>query len=358
MNIGLLTLPLGANYGGILQNFALQKILQKAGHRATTLQLPFPAFDSPKIQAQRELEQQKCGALRRFVQERIALTAPLTYPLAMAQLEPYAFDGFIVGSDQIWRPSFRYRAFLKAMFLDFSFQGKVELKRIAYAASFGQVKWSIPRLLMYRFSLKKLARRFDQISVREGIGAEYCKNLFGINPFVALDPVMLLDGEEYSAALDLPPIAGQSHCLTAYILDPTPAKTAALKKLQDRLGNPECLSFTNYPNCPGEMPSPMEWLDAFRKASFVVTDSFHGTVLSLLFGKPFMTFANISRGVERFVTLLTPFHLEDRLLHLQEGHYNLSDDLLKPLDASQIQETLSPRRQESLKWLLDGLFIP
>ena len=355
MNIGLLTLPLGANYGGILQNFALQKLLQKAGHQAITLQLPFTAIDSRKIQIQHELELRKCSALRRFVQERISQTAPLTYPLDLTQLEPYAFDGFVVGSDQIWRPSFCYRAFLKAMFLDFTFHGTSKLRRVAYAASFGQVKWSIPRLLMYHISLKRLARRFDQLSVREEIGAEYCRKLFGINPFVALDPVMLLTGEEYCAAMGLTDNAPQSPLVTAYILDPTPEKTAALKELQNRLGNPECLTFTNYPNCPGEMPSPQEWLDAFRKASFVVTDSFHGTVLALLFGKPFMTFANLSRGVERFVTLLTPFHLENRLLHLQDGRYLLSDELLKPLDVAQIQAILAPRRQESREWLFRAL---
>ena len=355
MKIGILTLPLFSNYGGILQNYALQQVLQSLGHEAITLNLPFPP--DKKSKSQKSSEREKCQIrltkIQAFMEKYIKRTDLLEWPFSFQQIKELGLDAYVVGSDQVWRPSFSKRKFLKAMFLDF-LPDNDNVVRLVYAASFGSVHWSLGRKLVYRMLLARYARKFVNISVREDIGAEYCKRyLDQPKTPVVLDPVMLLKAKDYTDKLNLTESAGAN--LMCYILDPTAAKTAFIQLISRQLGLTTTISYGSYDSTEGIMPSPVDWLNGFKNADFVITDSFHGTVLSVLFGKPFIVFANEARGLERFYTLLRPLNLESRLMYPHGENYELPQGFEYAIDYRQANNVLEELRRKSMDFLVSNL---
>ena len=140
-----------------------------------------------------------------------------------------------------------------------------------------------------------------------------------------------------------------------YILDPTIAKTSFIESISDKLGLKTEFSFGSYDSTEGVMPSPIDWLNAFKNAEFIITDSFHGTVLSILFGKPFIVFANEARGLERFQTLLRLLNLESRLLILQGKNYELPQKFEYTIDYHQANKILEELRKKSMDFLTSNL---
>ena len=353
MKIGILTLPLHSNYGGILQNYALQQALQSLGHEAITLNLPFPPDKKSKSQKSSEQEKLRLAKIQIFMEEYIKRTSCLQWPFSFEQIKGLGLNGYIVGSDQVWRPTFSKRKFLKAMFLDF-LPDDCDVVRLVYGASFGSVRWSLGRKLVYKIVLARYARKFAHISVREEIGAEYCKCYLGQTETpVVLDPVMLLQAKDYSEKLHLTESSARN--LMCYILDPTAAKTAFIELISSHLGLKTAVSFGSYDSIEGVMPSPVDWLNGFKNAEFVITDSFHGTVLSILFGKPFIVFANEARGLERFHTLLRPLNLESRLLTLHGENYELPQGFEYAIDYYHANDVLEELRKKSMDFLASNL---
>lgn len=354
MKIGILTLPLLSNYGGVLQNYALQQALRLLGHEPITLNLPFPSGRKSKAQEALECDGSllRTAEIRAWMADNIKRTERLAWPFSFEQIRGLGLDGYVVGSDQVWRPTFSKRRFLEAMFLDF-LPADCKAVRLAYAASFGSVHWSLARKLVYRLVLARHARKFAAISVREEVGAEYCRRYLGQTTPVVLDPVMLLQAKDYAEKLSLADAPGGG--LMCYVLDPTAAKTAFINDLRNRLGVRTSVAFGSYDSTEGVMPSPTDWLNGFRNAAFVVTDSFHGTVLSILFEKPFLVFANEARGLERFQTLLRPLNLESRLLALQGESYRLPQGAWEAIDYRHANGVLEELRRKSMDFLASNL---
>ena len=101
------------------------------------------------------------------------------------------------------------------------------------------------------------------------------------------------------------------------------------------------------------MPSVEQWLDGFNKAKFVVTDSFHGCVFSIIFRKPFIAIGNASRGMARFESLLRMFKLENRLILSED---NLTEELLNSeIDYDAVHEILTKERKKAVKFLEDAI---
>ena len=103
----------------------------------------------------------------------------------------YEYDAYVVGSDQVWRPN--YNPFMKAMFLGIT--EREDVKRIAYAASFGTSKWEFSPQMTSECAV--LAKKFDMITVREKSGVDLCREYFGVEATWVLDPTMLLNREDY-----------------------------------------------------------------------------------------------------------------------------------------------------------------
>ena len=380
MKIGILTQPLHSNYGGLLQNYALQQTLIRLGHEVETIDwegdsglretlykmkvrvlhtlLPnkFPPLRYMPNDKERAIIQRNTN---HFINTYINHTEAMhSYEEFVKQASKEKYDAYVVGSDQCWRPC--YNAFISSMFLDFV-QDK-QVKRIAYAASFGTDKWEFTP--QQTSVCAPLAKKFDMVSVREDSGVKLCEEHLGVNAVHVLDPTMLLTKEDYVQLIEKEKEPKSDGTLFNYILDPDARKSVFIQKVAKAKG---LKAFQVLPKCQTEtrtkddvknriedcvFPGVTIWLRAFMDAEMIIVDSFHGMVFSIIFNKPFWAIGNVSRGMSRFISLLKMFHLEDRLLDA-----DLLDDVdfSKPIDWTMVNGILEEKRRECIFLLLDIL---
>ena len=302
MKVAILTQPLLANYGGILQNYALQQVLKELGHDPVTLDYTSPIpigryFRSVlrfllKGAPYMPLFPKRQAIFDDFVREHID-TVPAGHRYRKSLLD--GIDAIVVGSDQVWRPLYN-RYILRDMFLDFA--GSFPGIRIAYAASFGSESWDVGPSMAHRCSV--LARKFDAISVREPSGVRLCREILGVEAMLMPDPVLLLKADDYlKLCEDIP--TGAEEYIAAYILDGNEETDTRLDQVRKESGLP-LKRFTANRDASLSVP---QWLAAMRDASIIVTDSFHGAVIAKLFGKPCSVIENAVRGRERFELIKT-----------------------------------------------------
>lgn len=348
MRIGILTIPPSINYGGIIQACALQTLLTDMGHevylitpKRTPLYFKLAPLTAPLVYLKRLYRKYIKGEknLVIFYTQRLQLEhntiALYTHEYIdkhihkyncenFNEIDPNFFDAIVVGSDQIWRG--RFHVNILNSYLDFAKSWNI--KRIAYAASFG-----IATMEEYEdneiVECGELLKLFDAVSVREDSGVELCKDYFGVEAQHLLDPTMLLESSHYTSLCE----AEQQHSniLFSYFLDKTPEKETTEKQVAKHCGlNTYCFRQMEYKRGIKDidkyiLPSPSKWIAAFRDAEFIVTDSFHGTVFSIIFNKPFIAIINQRRWATRFTSLLKIFGLEDRLItecrELEEKHF-------------------------------------
>lgn len=326
MKIGILTLPLKGNYGGVLQAYALLTFLKSKGYDAHLVDRQWDRRDHPtlKYYIQKFIFHYIIrGKIKRFCDKWIN---PKTFSInsqeKMLTINSEGFDAFIVGSDQVWRIE-HIGGVKENYFLDFV-QNK-SVKKISYAASFG--KDSVDGSPEYLNKIAKLMQDFDAISVREESGVEICEKVFGVKAKHVIDPVLLLEKEDYLKILKKEKIITKKNTLTIYVLDTTPEKLKIIERVSKKLNLK--INSINYRKNPAKLtqeglkfdiynylyPSLTNWLSGFRDADFVITDSFHGMLFSIIFKKQFFVIGNENRGLARFSSFLKLIKHEERLIN-------------------------------------------
>lgn len=275
--------------------------------------------------------------LDRFINKKmncLEVSAPLS------ALELPEFDAYVVGSDQVWRPA--YSPFLPNFYLDFL--GDAPAKRISYAASFGVDTWEADDSMTNL--IRPLAQRFDAITVREASGVTLCEKYLGVQAKVMPDPTLLLTAEDYLEVCG-PKHDEQEHYIAAYILDKGEKEQSLINRISADLGLP--VRFIGLLDWAKRTDSLESWIESIAQASFVITNSFHGTVFSILFEKRFLSITNSRRGSSRFSSLLESVGLQDHLA---------SEDMLagyKPsyrdIDYTSARATLLNMREQGLSFL-------
>lgn len=374
MRIGILTQPLHHNYGGLLQNYALQQSLIALGHVPITID--WTASSSWYRQLLKRLknhvlsrkttyeltENEKKYIYKKtdtFIGKYISRTDIVTSSSGFSQMAlKYHFDAFIVGSDQTWRP--QYNPYLYEMFL--SFTESQDVKRIAYAASFGTDKWEFKNRQLLR--CKDLIRRFDAVSVREISGVNLCRR-FGQDAEFVLDPTLLLSKDDYTKIIKDTKFSHQQSGLLYYILNTEFTSLENIKKIADE-NHLDCYSalpeFADGSRTEHDVknhladcvyPSVEEWLYAIQNASVVITDSFHGMVFSIIFHKKFWVINNKGRGSARFCSLLGLLGLNHRMV---DSVSCLKDNkIMEDIDWSNADSILSCEKERSFQFLKESL---
>lgn len=370
MRIGILTLPLHTNYGGILQAYALQTVLERMGHDVVVFDSPYQYKISflkkiiayPKRFICKYVFRKK-GAIIRFEEYATHVncvkrknTQPFinkyVHRLELTdfrKLNRNDFDTIVVGSDQIWRP--KYYPTIENAFLSFSKNWNI--KRIAYAPSFGVDNWEYND--EQTMNCKALVKKFDAVSVREQSGVGLCEKYFDVDAEWVLDPTMLLNAEDYIelfGASDTPQSEGN---LLDYILDRDDDKETMIRQVASKTNlKPFRLnSRVEDPTAPLEervQPSVENWLRGFYDAKLVVTDSFHACVFSIQFKKSFVVVANRERGLSRIESLLGYFGLANRIV---DNTTEIAD--LPEIDYKAVYEKLEVMRIKSMDFLKNAL---
>lgn len=335
MRIAILTLHPTLNYGCILQAYALQTVLRRMGHEATTLDveeqyrvLPLRLFlcnvkrlikkmiDRPcePFSYERQWEKDQM-TLSQYTRPFIAKHIRQDHYQSFRSIPSDRYQALVVGSDQVWRAEYFGTRIFRHAFLAFAWHWP-HTRRVAYAASLGKPEWSLSKRDTRLCRI--LIQRFDAVALRENDAVELCRHYLGVEaPCQVLDPTLLLSPADYCSLLaDRPARQG---ILLCYILDRSERNTAIINRLAAELHLTPVYVGKDFLDrslpIPERIQPPVEdFLQGFRDASFVVTDSFHGSAFSINFRRPFVAIVNEGRGLSRFHSLAALFHVEGRLV--------------------------------------------
>lgn len=364
MKIAILTLTPSHNYGGVLQAVALYSYLEGLGHNVVMVnkKLYQPLW---KIVATKLLEQvpfqnlknkraiaKKTARLKIFIDKYLPNKSKkiVSKEDLCHLIETEKFDAIVVGSDQVWRYQYINDGHHNVYFLDVELS--YPIKKIAYAASFGKDQWEAPHCVV---EISQLLGRFDVISTREKSGVLLCKNIFGVSDAQnTLDPTMLVGAGFYNRFLVGYCGKQVKKTIVTYILDESESKRNIISNITTRLegdkGVLQQISLADQER--NNFYSVEEWLWHMKNADFVITDSFHGMVFSILFEKQFVVIGNEERGLSRFTDLLDALDLEERLLFSGKNNYEC---LKTKINYSKIAEKLKVLQEFSEAFLKESL---
>lgn len=365
------------NYGSILQNYALQKVLAKYEIESETLYFlpdsqnsinrlknnnPFTICIKLFNYAIRKIYffysnlKNKRRDFESFIKNNIK-TSPKIY---CSELKNYCinFDLCLVGSDQVWNtsniPSNKIQLEnSRTLFLGFAPE---KSKKIACAVSFGKDNFN-PKLLNH---VSDLLHNFDFISVRENSGIDICKKLGVNNVVFQPDPTLLLSADSYRSLVQTQ-IKEKKYVLLYLLNNDTDLNIKKLKKWVKHKkmkmiyinGNTETIKLNLqkkfYPTIP-------EWISLIDNAEYIFTNSFHGTIFSILMNKKFMTITqkgNFKEENTRFNNLLHLFNLQHRFFN---GNFdNVTNEINYTLVNSKIEDI--QRNSPFINWLNSNITI-
>lgn len=301
--VALLTFHRSFNYGAVCQTYATCHVLRKLGCDVRLIDL--------RIREHYSFLQRLLGLIRtvRFARFRHRYYPALTHRYRSAaelRAQPPEADIYMTGSDQTWNTLIT-KDLAPAFWLDF---GSLEKKRIGFSVSFGQDTWPVKDAAeTARF--RTLANRFDAVSVREKEGVGLCREIFGINAVQTLDPTLLMDNFDELTG----PIVPRHHIASYKFLD-SPAYYSCLKELGRVYGKPVELLGKLKPIRGFRYRYPQgiaRWIESIAAADLVLTDSFHGVALSIVYRRNFVAFVGDRTRIGRIRSLLSQLGLEDRL---------------------------------------------
>lgn len=371
--VGIVTIVGYHNYGNRLQNYASQETIRGLGYDVETI-VCNRGLDRPKeswhqisirklrtfrklLQKKdyepikkkitdvfyRSIIQEREKSFRLFTQSHIHETDFCITDQCIPDNLPERYDFFVTGSDQVWNPAF---AGSPIYFLTFA----PAHKKIAYAASFGVSNLPESCLENYR----KWISEIPYLSVREQAGADIIKELTGRDAVVLVDPTLMLPKSKWLSISKSGAHKPSKPYLLTYFLGPiaddvkNKIKDIAFRKKL------EVVHLASFGDKRRYTADPAEFLDYINSAEIVFTDSFHGTVFSILFEKPFVVCDRISRVAmhSRIDTILSKFELESRrwqnIKTHQEGHFFEAD-------FSHVPPILELERKKAIDFLIVAL---
>jgi len=335
------------NYGAFLQAYALQQFLGKSNY-ILNLAAPLNSLVTEKTQRKLPFFWRFIALWRYFWRyylrrkgyfdefNMLNLTSLYNSVKDVVKNPPQA-DAYITGSDQVWNQAILI--FHKDIhFLKF---GSSNAKRIAYAASMGGKEWPATFTKQILPYLKKI----DAISVREISSVSFLKSIGLEKVTVTCDPTILHTADFYrfhfSKVEDK-----YSGCIFVYRLGE--GFPISIRQFLDEKNIVEATISRN------KMFSITQWLHNIDTSNAVITDSFHGTIFSILFHKPFISLLSKHRN-ERKIDLLGRVKLEYRLLTGNETKEEIEEILYRPVDWKHVDEILEEWRTYSANWLREAL---
>jgi hypothetical protein len=371
------------NFGSTLQAYALQRAVQKLGFNGQIInydevtfkaKIRFFVLNSLAVVMRKfpvlfksifplqyarlvDFRIQRLG-FNKFESSHFNLTPQKYRSSKSISLHLQGVFACICGSDQIWNPE----KFDPTFYLDFV--KNKHTRKIAYAPSVGVSSLEACKE-ENRAVIRSLVNDIDYLSVREEQGAKYLKELTGRDAFVVLDPTLLIDRKEWETVLEYPNFIRKPYILS-YFLSERNMPYKFIEQIQKATGLNVINLFTNYSHNPlrnawniGSI-SPSEFLGLVAGAEYVCTNSFHGTIFSIMFSRRFFVFPRHHSGLEkrtkfsqnsRIVNLLKSLSLEDRFMEA-DSTFDVSDH---PINYSIAYQRLLEKKQESLAFLRNAL---
>lgn len=367
MKIGLIAFQNAINYGAVLQMYALKTKLESKGHevevinyhsesaekgnklkreayvsKGTSFKLLKSFYLKIKFIRTQSMWEKKYAEFKFFRETFLNLSSKSYYNFHELN-EDMNYDAVIVGSDQIWNPNIT-NGFDPVYFCDFNKNG---LLKISYAASCG----SVDTIRKNSDEFYKLIQNFNSISVREEELNKYVS--LKTSSTRTLDPSLLLKSIEYDEIAVLP---DKNKYLLIYKMQDNKELYSAAKKMAKLKGLH--LIEIGFPPFQKDKEieyisnaSPQEFLGYFKNASFVITNSFHGTAFSIVYNKQFLTVPHRRVG-QRMINLLEVLNIKERLIleakQLDEGE-------IKDINYFEVNNLLESEISKSMNYLETAL---
>lgn len=362
MKIGILTLPLHTNYGGILQAWALQTVLRRMGHEVETFMPKKKGCWKEKFYFLKRIILKCAGykmnvpifieytdknnKINRYINRFIKKKIKIKFVKTLSNIAENKYNAIVVGSDQVWRKKYfedLWQAPITDAFLYLS--TKEKSIKLSFAASFGVNEWQFDE--EESFKISEALKSFKGVSVRERDAVELIKEKVGMNTCQVLDPTLLLNDDDYLNLLGIK--REKSEGITSYILDPSPEIEKFINEIseQRKLKRKEL----NVVSSLESKISIKDWIKGFAEAEMVVTDSFHGCVFSIIFRKPFLCIGNEDRGSARFDSLIETFGLQKNFIKDTNNFDNQMDYSLP----KNIDEKISQMMELSFSFINNSL---
>jgi hypothetical protein len=367
MKVAIVTYHYVSNYGALLQAWGLQKFLVSQGHQASFIDYR-PAhlttgggFWWPtsgwRCRANIVIALMKARSLKQaifgngqqrrfdeFCQTHLSIASPRYETLRELDRNPPQADAYICGSDQIWNAS-KQRGIDPVYFLPF---GASDIRRVSFAASFGRPHVP-PR---FQAEVGELLGGLDAISVRERSGVDIVRDLAGRDAAWVPDPTLMVD-DGYPEAI---PPERDGDYIFSYTLRSRDLVSEIEQDLGQRLGL-EVVSPATVRAAHGATPGPLEWLGYIKHSRFVITNSYHGTLFSIIFRRPFAFVGlpgNKAAFNERALSILELLGLSDRTI-LDYDPTQLGKLTSEPPNWEAVQIKLRPYRDSGINFVREAL---
>lgn len=364
LKAGVITFHSAHNYGATLQAWALQKALQKLGvtpcivnyhpwvidrlyvvPRLDTAAKRLQYLKKKDVRKRRRKLKLKYTKYQKFLKDNFEFVGDYTTYEELAA-NPPGLSCYITGSDQVWNPD-HTGGYDPAYFLEFAEEGS---RRISYAASIGRERFPA----QYREACADALKHFSAISVRECSAVGAVEEVVKKTPEVVLDPTLLLSRGEYDA------IKVASKRTERYILVYMIETNRGLVQLANSLSAVTGLPIIQ--RKPGKVfhnelesfytHTPGEFLGEVEQAEYVLTNSFHGTVFSVIYKRPFVSMLHSQTG-SRTVDLLKALGLEDHILYEAKDFKDMKQFGIR--DPKELKKKVEELRETSLAFLVRAL---
>ena len=352
----------GANYGSCLNGYAVYRTLKSLSKRVLLVNKHDVNNDDWELNKTHNYH-----FMHKYYDE--AEISPLWESKDLYRLNDTC-DCFISGSDQIWNYNI-FKNFRHVFMLKFVNDTN---RRISFGTSFGHDKDLTPKdQLSYQ---RGLLEKYSAISVRENSGVSICRDVYGLKAEKVSEPVFDLTEAEYSLLAETSQLEiGNNKYIFAYILDPSDEINNLIKECSNKLGKDVFIlldgdprnyeknkSIISYGNVLPNTTDAADMMHLYKEASFVITDSFHGTAFSIIFNKPFISIKNFRRGAIRFEELLGEFNLKNRMISIDQNQKIdealINRLLIEPVEFTEINNQIIDLREKSINWLNHSINAP
>ncbi len=346
MKIGIMTMHRVQNIGSVLQAYALQRAIEKCGCEAELIDYEFPpvyrrgfsmnglikGLYAIAIDALKGFSNKKRLSLLSKFRNKYFKCSPDSYDREMINVNPPKYDIYCTGSDQVWNPLHVGKD--TSFMLDFI---PTWSRCFSYASSFATSSIADTLVPVYKKELSK----YDFITVREETGVNLIKQIVGKDSSVVCDPTLLLQPEEWNQIASDSKIQLPSKYILVYLLrymfDPRPGFYSIVRKVQENLKLPVIYfegSLSEMLQKKSKVISgvgPSDFIKIVSNASFVITDSFHGTAFASLYNVPMIGVVNDSDiGDSRLASLRHIVGGENSIVRIgSSSSFTLNEDFEK-----------------------------
>jgi hypothetical protein len=347
MKIGIITFHWATNCGAVLQAYALQSYLERQGYDVQIINYVPRSYEKsfikcfitkrPWLIVKQLIEYYQERQLVIFRNNHLNLTRKY-HSLQELKSNPPECDVYICGSDQIWNPYFTAGGEGKttlSYFLDF---GSENTRRIAYAVSFGCTEYpeEIERIVI------PVLKKFNAISVRERTGCEIVRRMGFSDVSLMPDPTLLLSSKDYDGVIDCSKISHKAFSFFYMIHD----KQITIEKIEGFFKHRLSENVVSTRSLGCSATGIGKWLKLIKNSNFMVTNSFHGVLFSVLYKKPFMVVpveGSLQGMNDRIITLLQDLGLQGRIIN------KFDPDSIEKLFSTTIKWNIVEEKIQSLR---------